>query len=247
MTLQPKSKIEGPVLWERLVLLLEKDNQVSKFITRVENIRKYSYVLEMPVRQDGDSILRKGDIVEVSYSKRDAAYTFKASINDLFLDESGSIEIKKESDIKRNQRRKYVRLDLSEEIHFRIIDFPYDNPAGISPEFRASLLNISAGGFLFETHTPVQEGGLLVVRFRLKEHHTLENILAVVKRVERAEEEMSLVGCEFITRDNKGKYDLERLDDFLPQGAGTFDDNLQKLIVRFIYKQQVKLRKGGRS
>lgn len=245
MKTKPESTNESPALWERLILKLEKNGDTSKFITRVENIKRNSFILEMPVRQDGNSILEKGDMVEISYSKRDAAYTFKASINDLFLDGSGSIEIRRESDIKRKQRRKYVRLDISEEMYFRMIDSPYDTKAGISPEFRGLLLNISAGGFLFETESSISEGNLLIVRFRLKDFHPLENILAVVKRVERSEGETSLVGSEFITRENKGAYQLEKLDDFLPQDVGTFDDNLQKLIVQFIYKQQVKMREDG--
>jgi c-di-GMP-binding flagellar brake protein YcgR len=235
-----------PALWERVSVSLDRNGRASRFISRIENIKKSSYVLEMPVRQNGNSNLEKGDIVEISYNRKDAAYTFKASIKDLFLDEPGSVEIEKEGDIKRNQRRKYVRLDISEEINFRIIDSPRDPAAGISPEFRGSLLNISAGGFLFETDTPTKEGSLLIVNFRLKDRYSLENILAVVKRVEQAGGESSLVGSEFITRDNRAEYDLEKLDDFLPQGIGTFDENLQKLIVQFIYKQQVKLRKDGK-
>jgi c-di-GMP-binding flagellar brake protein YcgR len=235
-----------PALWERVSVSLDRNGRASRFISRIENIKKSSYVLEMPVRQNGNSNLEKGDIVEISYNRKDAAYTFKASIKDLFLDEPGSVEIEKEGDIKRNQRRKYVRLDISEEINFRIIDSPRDPAAGISPEFRGSLLNISAGGFLFETDTPAKEGSLLIVNFRLKDRYSLENILAVVKRVEQAGGESSLVGSEFITRDNRAEYDLEKLDDFLPQGIGTFDENLQKLIVQFIYKQQVKLRKDGK-
>jgi c-di-GMP-binding flagellar brake protein YcgR len=183
--------------------------------------------------------------VEIRYNRRDAAYTFKASIEDHFIDDAGSIEVKSESETRREQRRKYVRLDISEDINFRIIEPPEDKGAGISPEFRGSLLNISAGGFLFETEKQVQDRLLLIINFRLKGHYSLENILAVVKRAERTDEGLSLVGAEFITKENKYEYGLEKLDDYLPQGTGTFDENLQKLIIQYIYTQQVKKRKEG--
>jgi len=239
-------KIDNPALWDRLTLSLKKDGVKSEFISRVENIKRNSYILEMPVRQSGKSSLQKGDVVEICYNKRDAAYTFKASIKDLFIDESGSIEVKRESDTRREQRRKYVRLDISEDINFRIVESPDNRNAGLSPEFQGSLLNISAGGFLFETEKKVLSDSLLIIKFKLKDHYPLENILAVVKRVEQADDGLLLVGAEFITKENSAKYGLEKLSDYLPQGTGTFDENLQRLIVQYIYNQQVKMRKEGK-
>jgi c-di-GMP-binding flagellar brake protein YcgR len=260
------AKIDKLALWDRLTLSLEKNGLKSEFVSRVENIKRNSYILEMPVRQSGKSNLQKGDIVEICYNKHDAAYTnllkgdiveicynkhdaaytFKASIKDLFIDESGSIEVKRESDTRREQRRKYVRLNISEDINFRILESQDSDIAGLSPEFQGSLLNISAGGFLFETEKKVKSDSLLIIKFKLKDRYSLENILAVVKRVEQSCEGLTLVGAEFITRENNADYGLEKLGDFLPQGTGTFDENLQRLIVQYIYNQQVKMRKEGK-
>jgi c-di-GMP-binding flagellar brake protein YcgR len=240
------AKIDNLALWDRLTLSLKKNGLKSEFISRVENIKRNSYILEMPIRQSGKSNLQKGDIVEICYNKRDAAYTFKASIKDLFIDESGSIEVKRESDTRREQRRKYVRLNISEDINFRILESQDSDMAGLSPEFQGSLLNISAGGFLFETEKKVTSDSLLIIKFKLKDHYSLENILAVIKRVEQSSEGLSLVGAEFITRENNADYGLEKLGDYLPQGTGTFDENLQRLIVQYIYNQQVKMRKEGK-
>ncbi len=233
-------------LWDRLTLTLKKEGGKSEFISRVENIKRNSYVLEMPVRQSGRYNLQKGDVVEIRYNRRDAAYTFKASIKDLFIDDTGSMEVKRAGETRREQRRKYVRLDISEEINFRILESPKDQDIGLSPEFRGSLLNISAGGFLFETEKQVLSDSLLIVKFNLKNQYSLENILAVVKRSERTEEGLSLVGSEFITRDNKADFGLAKLDEYLPLGTATFDENLQRLVIQFIYNQQVKMRKEGK-
>lgn len=241
-----RADIENPALWDRVTIFLKKDEIRSEFISRIENIKRNSFVLEMPVRESGNSNLQKGDIVEIRYNRHDAAYTFKASIKDLFIDDTGSIEIKKTGETRREQRRKYVRLNIAEEINFRILESPEQQNGGISPEFHGTLLNISAGGLLFETEKKVRTGSMLIVNLKLKEHYTLENILAVAKRIERDEDGLNLVGSEFITKSNRAEYGLERLDDYLPHGAGTFDENLQRLIVQFIYNQQVKLRKEGK-
>lgn len=246
MKFSTRANIDNPVLWERVTILLNKDELQSEFISRIENIKRNSIVLEMPVRESGNSNLQKGDNVEIRYNRRDAAYTFKASIKDLFIDETGSIEVKKTGETRREQRRKYVRLDISENINFRILESPESKDGGISPEFYGSLLNISAGGLLFETDKKVQPGSIIIVNFKLKDHYSLENILAVVKRTEHDRDELILVGSEFITHSNKTLYGLEKLDQYLPHGVGTFDENLQRLIVQFIYNQQVKIRKEGR-
>jgi c-di-GMP-binding flagellar brake protein YcgR len=200
----------------------------------------------MPVKKNGEHNLQKGDVVEIRYNRHDAAYTFKASIKDLFVDDTGSIEVKRLSETRREQRRKYVRLDISEDINFRILESPDNEEIGLSPEFQGSLLNISAGGFLFETEKKVLPDSLLIVKFKLKSQYFLENILAVVKRTEGTDGGLLLVGSEFITKDNKAQFGMEKLDQYLPPGTGTFDENLQRLMVQFIYNQQVKMRKEGK-
>jgi len=242
----PQKQDESQIaLWELLTLTLDKNGERSEFLSRVEDIRKDSYILETPLRQTGSGSLSKGDDVEVSYNRKDAAYVFKASITDLFEDESESLKIKKTGDVGRMQRRRFVRLDISGKITFRVLDSRGPADSGIGNEYPGSLLNISGGGVLFEAETPLKESEVMILNFSLKGREKLENILAVVKRVESTDEPVYLVGAEFITDENLPRYGLESLKGFLPQGTGTFDENLQKLVVRFIYSQQVELRKKG--
>lgn len=240
-----RTKDDSIDLWERLILVIEKGGMRSEFLTRLEDIRQSSYILEMPIRQSGNASLSKGDVVEVSYNKKDAAYTFKASIKDLFEGESSSIEVEKLTDAERIQRRRFVRLDISGDLDFRILESPEGDESSISQKFHGSLLNISAGGVLFETETRIEADSILILDFTLKGRYPLSNILTVVKRAEVIDDNMYIVGSEFIADENRARYGLETLGDFLPPGTGTFDENLQKLLVQFIYKQQVELRKKG--
>jgi c-di-GMP-binding flagellar brake protein YcgR len=240
-----RTKDDSINLWQRLVLIVDKGGKRSEFLTRLEDIRQNSFILEMPIRQSGNARLSKGDVVEVSYNSKNAAYTFKASIKDLFEGESNSIEVEKLTETSRVQRRQFVRLDISGDLDFRVLESPEGNQGSISQKFRGSLLNISAGGVLFETETRIEADSLLILDFTLKGHYQLNNILAVVKRVEASGDRIFIIGSEFISSENRARYGLQTLADFLPSGTGTFDENIQKLIVQFIYKQQVELRKKG--
>ncbi|MEE9554261.1 MAG: flagellar brake protein [candidate division Zixibacteria bacterium] len=232
-------------LWERLTLTLEKNGKRTEFITRVEDIKVNSFMLEMPVRQSGAATLSKGDEVEVCYNKKDASYIFKASITDLFGGENNSVALCVNGEVSREQRRRFVRLDISGNIFFRIIDSSDSGEGGLSPQVPGTLLNISAGGILFETQSSLDEGALAVLSFSLKGRETLDNVLSAVKRVEPLDDNTYLVGAEFVTEDNLADFGLESLKNILPPGTGTFDENLQKLVVQFIYKQQVELRQKG--
>lgn len=245
MSMEQNSRNDIMNLWERVTLTIEKYGKKSEFLTRVEDIRRDSFVLEMPIRQTGELHLVKGDKVEVSYSRADAIYSFKASILDLFEGDVRTVKISKGSRIERVQRRKYVRLDISGKITFRKIEDNQDTAEGLGPQLDGILLNISAGGLLFESPVKIKTGGFIILSFALKGSHALQNILAIVKRCEGSKHKGYLIGAEFLTKNNLANYGLENLEEFLPPGAGTFDDNLQKLVIKFIYDQQVELRKKG--
>lgn len=232
-------------LWERLTLILEKDGDRTEYSARVEDITRDSLVAGTLIRCRGDSDLMKGDTVEVRFNRDDALYSFKASIKDLFEGDNESARMEKAGQTRRIQRRRFVRLNVSGEITFRMLESGRGDEGSLSQKCTGSLLNISAGGVLFETDCRVEPDNLLILDFSLKGRYSLSNVLAAVKRVESLEDGKQVVGTEFITRQNRASYGLEALADFLPPDAGTFDENLQKLVVKFIYDQQIQLRKKG--
>ncbi len=116
---------------------------------------------------------------------------------------------------------------------------------GPGPEVAGTLLNISAGGILFECPSKIRHNGIVALSLSLKGRNSIQNILAVIKRCEGSRSKGYLVGAEFLTKHNLKNYHLEKIEEFMPPNCGTFDENLQKLIVRFIYNQQVDLRKKG--
>jgi c-di-GMP-binding flagellar brake protein YcgR len=126
---------------------------------------------------------------------------------------------------------------------FRALDDDAEKVKGLGPETTGTLLNISAGGLLFESAHKLRAESVILLSFSLKSKHSLKNILAVVKRCEGSKDKGYLIGAEFITRNNYKEHGLEKLDEYLPAGCGTFDENLQKLVLRFIYDQQIEANK----
>ncbi len=233
-------------LWERVSLNIQKDGKYSEFASRIEDIRPQSYILEMPIRQSGELALSKGDNVEVTYNKTDSIYSFKASILD-FFEEDGAVEIQQKSEPARLQRRKFIRINISGKMNLRTLDNDSVKEKGLGPDIPGTLLNISAGGLLFECGTKLTENSLVLLSFSLKSQHSLKNILAIIKRCEGSKNKGYLIGAEFITRDNFKEHGMEKLDQFLPPGCGTFDENLQKLVLRFIYDQQINAKAKGQA
>jgi c-di-GMP-binding flagellar brake protein YcgR len=235
----------SPMLWEKLTLVLERGDDRTEYSARVENMTRDSLVAGTLIRCSGNSDLMKGDTVEVRYNRDDAVYSFKASIKDLFEGGNESVRMEKVGETRRIQRRRFVRLNVSGEITFRILETGAGDEGKLSRKWTGSLLNISAGGVLFETDCRLQHESLLILDFSLKGSYSLNNILAAVKRVELLDDGKLVAGTEFITRQNRAAYGLETLADFLPPDAGTFDENLEKLVMTFIYDQQIQLRKKG--
>jgi c-di-GMP-binding flagellar brake protein YcgR len=181
--------------------------------------------------------------VEVTFNRADSVYTFKASIVDLFENDA-TVAIEKKSEVCRLQRRKFIRIDIAGNLGLRIFDNLAGKRAGFGPEITGTLLNISAGGLLFECSHKLNSDDLILLNFSLKSKHSLKDILAVVKRSEGSKSKGYLIGAEFMTRSHYKELGLEKLDDFLPPGCGTFDENLQKLVLRFIYDQQREKKSG---
>lgn len=234
-------------LWQRVNIIVRRDGKCSEFVSRVEDIRQDCLALEMPIKQSGDLNLQKGDQVEINYSRKDGAYSFRASILDLFSEDGRAVTAAPVSDVQRVQRRKFVRLDISGEMTFRELAGGTGTEVLLGMEMTGTLLNISAGGVLFESPLPLKNRSLVVVSFSLKGRRSLKNILAAVKRIDGSREKGYLVGAEFLTRANLGEYGLERISKFLPPGTGTFDENLQKLVIQFIYAQQIEMRRKNIS
>jgi len=232
-------------LWERLELRLADSQGKAEFITRVENIGKDKFQVECPVKLSGKRNLQPGDVVEAVINRDDASYLFRARIIEIDAARENLTTIKPIGALSRIQRRKFVRLDISFNVNFAVIDMNAPTDSFTGGSYQGQLLNLSAGGVLLSASKKLKEGDYLLLNFKLKPGKDLENIIGVVKRVDAHGDEY-LVGIEFLTREQIRDTSHWHLAQFLPPFATYFDDELEKQLVRFIYNEQI-MRKRGRT
>ena len=240
----PKSMLN---LWERLEIKYNHEGDTASFVTRIEDFDKQLLVVEKPVRIAGGIDLNVGNRIEVSFNRDDTAYTFEALIVSIDNKREDIFTLKTISELKRSQRRRFVRIDIAGEVSFKIIDMSNESQPEISLDKKGELLNISAGGILLNTGANLRKGDLVLLNFWLKNSQRLENVLGMVKRHEQEGEDDSgrieyLTGIEFLTKEkisNKYSHDLMQS---LPSKVTFFDEALQQAIVQFVYRQQVEHR-----
>ncbi len=235
-------------LWERLTLELKKDEKTSRFITRIEDIEGSMLIVESPVRLSGNLNLEIGQQLEVVFNRQDAAYAFEAVVSDIDPQKENMTTLQPVSDIKRSQRRRFVRIDIAGDITFRVLETKQQHGGGLSLEKKGELLNISAGGILINTKEKLKQDDIILMNFWLKNSQRLMNILGIAKRVERSDEtdsqaEDNIIGIEFLSKEELGEKLPFNLAEFLPPDASCFNEALQQVIVQFVYRQQVEARK----
>ena len=234
-------------LWDRLELKLNKGNSTATFITRIEDIDKEALIVEKPVRIAGNLEIEVGQNLEVVFNRSDASYTFHAVVVSIDSSREDITTIQAISDVKRSQRRRFVRIDIAGSISFRKIDTSNSAQAEIGLEQKGELLNVSAGGVLLSTRAELKHNDIILLKFRLKNAQELENILGLVKRLEQAEgakaHQEYLAGIEFIAKEKAPELLPGDFSEYIPAEINFFDEALQKAIVQFVYRQQVDSRK----
>jgi c-di-GMP-binding flagellar brake protein YcgR len=239
-----KSDVKGKDklnLWDRLELKLQDSDQVATFITRVENIEDDLFTVENPVRLSGQLSLRVGQTVEALFEKLESPFVFKAGVVSIDAKRENATVLKQISKTEQTQRRKFVRIDIQGQVTFRVLDLASNDIEQETVE-KGALLNISAGGILLCTTAKVKPGDYLLLNFRLRYHERLENIIGVVKRAENQTKD-SLIGVEFLTKEQLGLPEHIHVAGFLPSFASYFDDELERHIVQYVYNQEVAARK----
>jgi c-di-GMP-binding flagellar brake protein YcgR len=235
-------------LWERLELKAEKGSATANFVTRLSDIDRELLVVEQPIRISGNMQLEMGQQVEVVFNREDASYTFNAVVVTIDSDNDNLTTLQVISDIRRTQRRRFVRIDIAGNITFKAVELDVHKNEILSLDKKGELLNISAGGILLTTSEQLKQNDLILMNFWLKNSQRLDNILGLVKRLEIEESSESkhdeyLAGIEFITKEKAAEIIPSKLAELLPAEINYFNEALEKLVVQFVYKQQVETRK----
>lgn len=139
--------------------------------------------------------------------------------------------------VEQDEQRRFIRLEFAAPIWLKDVRDENGRLVPIDREYtyEGLILNVSAGGVLIDTNHPFESDQLVLMRFTLQETEILDNILGLVKRVER-DDEGCLVGIEFTDlprlKDRFSHGELELLAEFV----GDFEHRVRSTLEKYLYK-----------
>lgn len=148
-----------------------------------------------------------------------------------------NLEAKQPFKVDRDNRRQFVRLEISAPVSLASIKDGLGNfcPEGDRFVHEGTILNISAGGVLVDLEQPVGERDIVLMRFILQEVESIDNVLGIVKRVEK-DENSYLVGVEFISRENLKDMLSQSEIDLLNDSIDGFQEKVHEVLGRYLYE-----------
>lgn len=151
------------------------------------------------------------------------------------------LSVKSPFRLHKEEKRRYIRLEISEPIDLAILkdDVAGYWPEGDGPKYDGSILNLSAGGVLVISNSPVKEGMLVLLKICLQDIEVLDNIIGLVKRVDDDEDGERLIGIEFISREYLKDVFSSSEIEFLPENVTSFSEQLKKTLNKYVYYKRV--------
>jgi c-di-GMP-binding flagellar brake protein YcgR len=189
--------------------------------SRVEGISGESLTLAAPYRNSEVIHLPRGTEVTVSYFDQVAVYFVECLVLSYNLGHVPTVVLGSPINTKRVQRRNFVRLDTRIPMRYMVLD---DNMQPLSEEFTATTVDISGGGLMFTTGSPIEQGNTLEIRVCFDDGTTLTAIGKAVRVIDNVSgQDKKSVGVEF----------------------SLIEERERDKIIRFIFNQQRELRQRG--
>ncbi|MEW5762014.1 MAG: flagellar brake protein [Bacillota bacterium] len=187
----------------------------------VQDVGEHNFCINMPYRQGVPLILVPGERVDVRLVEKDATYFFTATVLGRRRDRIPLYVLSLPVDVRRVQRRRFVRLETLLDVWYA------PAPEGdAAPAFvRARAVDLSAGGMCLVTKQPLEVGAPLLLRFHLDLGEREAEIVTpgrVVRRVVGPEDDLWQGGY---------RYGIEFVG--LPMRE-------QDLIVRYIFRKMAE-------
>jgi len=154
------------------------------------------------------------------------------------------VSVKSPFKIQKEQKRRFIRLEISEPVNYSLLRDHFGGffPQGDGPEYKGSILNISAGGVLITSEDPMEEGAIVLIKVTLQDIELIDRIIGIVKRADADENEW-LVGIEFISKENLSDYFTDAEFDLLPDNIASFNERLRNVLNKYIYYKRVSSEK----
>jgi len=195
-------------------------DELTRYRSRVEIISPDKLVVMAPMRAGNIIPLRPKTVIKIIYTDNVAIYTFTSEVISQNYADAGTVIVGKPIDVRRIQRRNFVRLDKRLAVTLCRVD---NKLSFIGEPFSATTVDLSGGGIMFGCNNLLKNGEILEATIYLDEHTSVRAIGRIVRFIQnhpKAKDKYS-VGFEFAIVE-----EMER-----------------DKIIRFIFNQQRELRK----
>jgi len=136
--------------------------------------------------------------------------------------------------IRSSQGRKYVRIEVSSPVDFRLL-IPKRGKISLSRnQSSGKILNLSCGGILLESDEAISEGEFLLLSLNLNGLVILEGVLGKTKRVESTEDGEYLLGVEFCSREELENLASKEEIEKLPVKVASFNHKLREIVLGYV-------------
>ncbi len=197
-------------------------DEVTYYRSIVEAIFIDRFTVTSPTKAAAVIPLAPGTIVTIIFTDNTAIYTFTTEVISQNRKPPATLLLGKPIEMKRIQRRNFVRLDT--RLPISLNKFNKNLHPG-KELFSGTAFDISGGGMMFGCNTPLECGDVLEATINLNRQitvKTLGRVVRVMHNPPKSREKYS-VGFEF----------------------RVIEEPVRDKIIRFIFNQQRELRKKG--
>ncbi|MDD3223477.1 MAG: PilZ domain-containing protein [Clostridium sp.] len=184
------------------------DNKVYK--SNVQDIDKNAISISLPVSNGEYAMPSKGVTVEVIYYDKNNVYSFITDVVGRKTDKVKLIVLNKPAYIKKVQRRKFFRIEVSKEAQFIKIDKELNKESinkvlkNTGEFFKGFIVDISGGGFKFISSQNIKKDDFFLAKIPI-ENESIPVICKCVRSDKDAITKANVCGFSFYKIDDKAR------------------------------------------
>lgn len=236
-------------LWDRLELEFIQGKQTGIYVARIEDLRKDGIVINRPEWLRGEPLFSEGASCIVTYVRQICAYRFGAEIISAFMEGKKHLYLLSlPQSVKRVQRRRFVRVDVSADLQFaRISDDAGRIMAFKDLDWRqVKTRNISAGGIGFVCGEKIEKGTVFAVKLHIPRlNKTFQTLAAVARCVRDGDTERWFAGVQMFTREEFSSGLRSINQNKIPSLFKKFGYKEQNELVNFVFSEEIRVRQKG--
>lgn len=199
-----KSQNKNLCVGDKIEIAKLKPKLKMFYSSQVLNLKEEEiFVISGPIHRKKLIMMHKDERIKISYTLENRGqYTFDAIVLKRSLKDIYQLEIKKMSDIKRDQRRRFYRLDISMPI---VKEFTKNNETKIED---CQTKDISGSGLKIYSNFEHRVGDIIRCKFEIKNY--ILDIKGKIVRIEKIDtfDYTYSLGIEFIKLNEKDRDEL---------------------------------------